>query len=208
MTRGRHHAEESVLEAGGEEPKRDLVAGIGSIDTAVSLWVADTLDAVDVGAEAPAVEPVDRLRRHQRALRLGGIRVGVGEKVRPQDDQIEANNHAPAGHGHAMLAEPPPHQLPLRGHEDTLTVRRDGDRPLNRSARGIEAEGGVGHQVSSSRMRGSINTRRMSDTSVPITVITPSSSTIVPARNMSCETRAFSRSGPTVGNPSTIDTMM
>ena len=48
----------------------------------------------------------------------------------------------------------------------------------------------------------------MSEISVPITVITPSRSTIVPARNMSCAMSAFSRSGPTVGKPSTSDTMM
>jgi hypothetical protein len=40
---------------------------------------------------------------------------------------------------------------------------------------------------------------------VPITVITPSSSTIVPARNMSCAISAFSRSGPTVGRLRTSD---
>ena len=48
----------------------------------------------------------------------------------------------------------------------------------------------------------------MSEISVPITVITPSRSTIVPARNMSWAMSALSRSGPTVGNPSTSDTMM
>jgi len=43
---------------------------------------------------------------------------------------------------------------------------------------------------------------------VPITVITPSSSTMVPARNMSCATSACTSSGPTVGSPSTIEMMM
>src|SRR6266508_4893653 len=108
-----------------------------------------------------------------------------------------------------MLAEPPPHPLPLRGHEDApLLLRGGGDRRVNGSARGIEGQLGLGHHVSSSRMRGSIHTRRMSEISVPITVITPSRSTIVPARNMSCAMSDFSRRGPTVGNPSTMDTMM
>jgi hypothetical protein len=48
----------------------------------------------------------------------------------------------------------------------------------------------------------------MSETSVPITVITPSSSTIVPARNMSWEMSALSSSGPTVGRLRTSETMM
>ena len=69
-----------------------------------------------------------------------------------------------------------------------------------------EDEGG--HQVSSRRMRGSTQTSRMSEISVPITVITPSRSTIVPARNMSCAMSALSRRGPTVGRPRTRDTMM
>ena len=43
---------------------------------------------------------------------------------------------------------------------------------------------------------------------VPITVSTPSSSTMVPARNMSCAISACSSSGPTVGRLSTSETMM
>ena len=43
---------------------------------------------------------------------------------------------------------------------------------------------------------------------VPMTVMTPSSRTIVPARNMSWAISAFSSSGPTVGRLSTSETMM
>jgi subtilisin family serine protease len=83
----------------------------------------------------------------------------------------------------------------------------NGARPVSGSAR-VERHVGLGHQESSRRMRGSTHTRRMSEISVPITVMTPSRSTMVPARNMSCEMRARSKSGPTVGSPRTSDTMM
>src|SRR5712692_8693014 len=96
-----------------------------------------------------------------------------------------------------MLAEPPPHQLPLRGHEDALLLRGDAQRL-----------GDQRHQVSSSRMRGSIHTSRTSEIRVPITVITPSRSTIVPASYMALAMWALSRSGPTFGNPRTSETMM
>src|SRR5262249_3573635 len=110
--------------------------------------------------------------------------------------------------GDLVLAEAPPHQLPLRGHEDA----RLGDGARVAHGRGV---GGLAdhvrrrrHHVFSSRVRGSIHTRGMSGMSVPITVMTPRSSTIVRARNMSCAMRALSSSGPTVGSPRTSETMM
>src|SRR5215470_7299647 len=208
MARGGNQAEESILEALGEEPDGDLLAGIGLIDSAEALGIADTLDAEDVGPEAPAVEEVEGLRRHQRALRLGGVGVDIGEEVRAEDDQVEADHHHSAHHGHAMLPEPPPHELPLRGDIDPLLLRGRGNRPRHGRAGGIESEARIGHHVSSMRMRGSISTSKMSEASVPITVITPRRSTMVPARNMSCAMRALRRRGPTVGKPSTRDTMM
>src|SRR5207237_1675784 len=138
-------------------------------------WVARALDRIDVGAEPPAVEPVDRLWRHQRALCLGGVGVGVGEEVRGHDDAVETHDDDGAGHGQAVLAEAPPHELPLRGDEDPLFLHR-------------QDEGG--HQVSSSRMRGSIQTSTMSEMSVPITVITPSRSTTMAARTTTRTTYA------------------
>src|SRR5207237_5618397 len=108
-----------------------------------------------------------------------------------------------------VLAEAPPHELPLRRDEDPLLVRGGDDAGLaHRSGGRIDDEARRRHHVSSRRMRGSTHTSRMSEISVPITVITPSSNTIVPARNMSCAMSALRRSGPTVGKPSTSDTMM
>src|SRR5262245_58603664 len=190
MARHRDQAEEVVLEAAGEEVDRHLHGRVGAVDALEGLRVALALEAVDVRAKASLVEPVDRLRRHQRALGLGGVGVRVGEEIGAQDRQAEPGDDGGAAHGPPVLAESPPHELPLRGNEDALLV------------------GHRRHHVSSRRMRGSIQTSRMSEIKVPITVITPSSSTIVPARNISCAISALSRSGPTVGRPRTSDTMM
>src|SRR5262249_32686438 len=148
-------------------------------------------------------------RGHQGGLRRGRVGIGIGEEVSNQHDQVEADDDDPTGNRHAMLLEAPPHQLPLRRHEDALFLparRRNGH--VDGHARRVEDEIGPGHQESSSRMRGSTHTSRMSEISVPITVMTPSRSTMVPAKNMSCGMSDFRRSGPTVGSPSTSDTMM
>ena len=73
-----------------------------------------------------------------------------------------------------MLAQPPPHKLPLGGYiylvlGDLLAVSRD--RRLSLS-----------HQVTSSLIRGSIHARSRSEMNVPITVIMPISMMIVPAQ--------------------------
>ena len=160
VTRRGNHPEESILEAFGEEPDRDLLGGIRSVDPPEGLEVADALDGVDVGAKPPALEPVDGLRRHQGALRLGRIRVGIGEEVRAQHHQVEADDDDAAGHGDAMPLESPPREPPLRGHVEAPVLRgRDGARPVSGSARRIERHVGLGHQESSRRMRGSTHTR-------------------------------------------------
>src|SRR5437870_5684476 len=130
------------------------------------------------------------------------MRVGVGEKIGPQRRQVESDDDDAAGHRQFMFAKAPPHQLPLRSHKNALIgwrytrCRRSfGDR------HGVERQARLSHQLSSSRMRGSIHTRMMSEINVPTTVMTPSIKTIVPARNISWAMRALSSSGPTVGRP-------
>ena len=174
----------------------DLLGGIRAIDALEGLGVAGSLQRVHVRAEAPAVEPVDALRGHERALRFGHVGVGVREKVRAEDDQIEAEDDHRARHRHLVLPEPPPHELPLRRHEDALLGGGVRAPSAKGGARGIEGQLGLGHHVSSSRMRGSTQTSRRSEINVPITVMTPSSSTMVPARNISWAIKALRRSGP------------
>ena len=57
-------------------------------------------------------------------------------------------------------------------------------------------------------MRGSIHISSRSDSSVPITVSTPSSRMMVEPSSMSCEISECSSSGPTVGRLSTTEMMM
>src|SRR6516162_8606497 len=201
VARHRDHAEEVILEPPSEEADRNLLARVGLVDALEGLRVPGPLETEDARAKTTVVEPVDGLRRHQGALRLGRQRVGIRQKIRAEHHQIEPGDDNAAGHRQAVLPEAPPHELPLRGDEDALLVR--GGRARQRSGIGCD-----GHHVSSSLMRGSIQTSRMSEIRVPITVITPRSSTMVPARNMSCEMSALSSSGPTVGGPSTSETMM
>src|SRR5262249_25454584 len=118
--------------------------------------------------------------------------IGDREKVGEDRDQVEEKNDEQAGDGELVPSKPPPRQLQLACLRQPFVGRED-DRTHARPCR---------------RMRGSIHISSRSETSVPITVNTPSSSTIEPARNLSCATSACSSSGPTVGSPSTSDTTM
>src|SRR5438046_2102390 len=82
-------------------------------------------------------------------------------------DQGEGNAHERARHRLLVRAEPPPHELPLRGHEDALLVHIGHARAGQGRTGGTEGHLGRGHHVSSSRMRGSTHTSRMSETRVP-----------------------------------------
>src|SRR6058998_2225814 len=110
MARHWDHAEEAIFEAADEKPERDLLAGVSAVDTLEGLRVASALDAVDVGTESPAVEEVHRLRRHQGALRLRSVGVGVREEVRAEHGDIEPDDDDTARDGDLVPAEPPPHQ--------------------------------------------------------------------------------------------------
>src|SRR6185436_9348050 len=148
-------------------------------------------------SEASLVEPIDALRRQERALRLrrGGRR--VGQEVREDHDEVEERDDG-GEHRQAVAPEPPPHELPLTG--DRYALLGDlADRevePDHDSAAALGAcgglEGGIrgaaglrerqlGYRLPNIRIRGSIHRRSRSNTNVPTTVSTPSSSTIVPA---------------------------
>ena len=60
------------------------------------------------------------LRRDQAALRVGRLRVGVGQEVGQHDHQVEQDHGDGAEHRQAVLAEAPPHQLRLGGDRHPL----------------------------------------------------------------------------------------
>ncbi len=128
MAVGRDEAQELVRLAPAEERDRYLLARVGNIDPLERQRVAGSCQRVHVGLEASLVEPVDLLRRHQRALRFRFQRIHIGEEVGEQRDQIESNQDDGSAGGELVLAEAPPHELPLRGDGDPV-FRQDPGLP-------------------------------------------------------------------------------
>ena len=82
----------------------------------------------------------------------------VEKKFGSQDDQVEEDQQAGAGHRQVMAAEAPPHQPPVGGDGDAVfgfLACDGGDCPSS---------------YFSTRMRGSISASRTSDSSVPTMV--------------------------------------
>ena len=86
---GRDEAEQLVRSPCAKNVTGILRARVGHVDALERQRIARALQRDARTGEAAVVEPVDRLRRDQRALRLGGGRVGVGEEVGEQRDQVE-----------------------------------------------------------------------------------------------------------------------
>ena len=123
----RKKTQEVVRKTTCEEPHRDLVVRICRIHPLEGSQVAFARYRVDMRPESPAVEPVDALRRHERAPRIREIGIRGGQKVGAHGDNIEERHDRPGRHGQAVFAKSPPHQLPLRGHVQAFArVRRFG----------------------------------------------------------------------------------
>ena len=120
MAVGRDEAQQLVGLAVAEERDRDLRARVGNVDPLERQRVARSLQRVHVGPEAALVEPVDRLRRHQRSLGFRFRRIRIGEEVGEERDQVESDQDDGPADGELVLAEAPPHELPLRGDGDPL----------------------------------------------------------------------------------------
>src|SRR6202795_3605374 len=181
-----------------EERDRNLRARIGNIDSLERERIARPFQRIHKGFEASLVDPVNRLRRHERSLRFRFRRIHIGEKVGEQRNQIERNQDDGPAHRELVLPEAPPNELPLR---------RDGD-PVFGDVSRYQWRSELRHHSFPNRILGSTHIRRRSEMNVPITVITPSSRMMVPARNISWAISAFSSNGPTVGRLNTSDTMM
>src|SRR6266568_2482117 len=183
VTVGRDEAQQLIRLSMAEELDRYLGARVGNVDPLEREGIARSFQRVHVRPEASLVGPVNRLRRHQRSLGLGFRRIDVGEEVGEQRNQIKRNQDDGPAHRELVLAKAPPDELPLR-----CGVFRHHSRP--------------------NRILGSTHMRSRSEMNVPMTVITPSSRMMVPARNISWAINALRSSGPTVGRLSTSDTMM
>jgi len=97
-----------------EETNRDLRCRVPNVDALERHGVARSLERVDVRPEAAFIEPVNRLRRDQRSLRIGFLRIRVCEEVGEDRDHIHRDEHEGSANRELVLAEAPPHELPLR----------------------------------------------------------------------------------------------
>src|SRR5437867_5437839 len=215
-------AQQFVGFSAAEEPDRDFRARIGNIDPLERHGIAGSLQRIYRGFEAALVEPMDRLRRHERSLGVRFRRVHIGKEVGEDRKQIKRGQDKGPPHRELMLAKAPPHELPLRGdgnslfREVTRFMLRSGFRRgfhPQRNSRRIDTGTFLRctvfrHHCRPRRILGSIHIRSRSEMNVPMTVSTPRSRTMVPARNMSCAISAFRSRGPTVGRLKTSDTMM
>jgi hypothetical protein len=170
-----------------EEPDRHLRTGVRNVDALERLGVARAFERVHIGPEGSVVEPMDLLRGHQRPLRLGVGRIDIGEEIREQRDDIEPDEHDRSADRELVLAKPPPDELPLR---------RDGDAVLGDDAE-LQA---LWMRQPPTSLAPQPDARidphqQQSERNVPMTVITPSSRMIVPARNMSWAISALSSTG-------------
>src|SRR5258708_21130598 len=141
------------------------------------------------------------------------FRSGVREKAGQHDGSVKQQDDRAGNDRQAMLAETPPHELPLGGDRNALLGCFADEQPASR-ARDVDGcldrEIGCpeGHRRLCARSRRSIPITSRSEMNVPITVRTPSNRTMAPARSRSAAISDLSSSGPTVGRPSTSETMM
>src|SRR3979411_2076263 len=155
-----------------EERDRYLCARIGNIDSLERERVAGSPQPVHKKPESATDAPVERLRCHQRSLSLRFRRIHIGEKVGEQRNPIKRNQDDGPAHGELVLPEAPPNELPLRG---------DGD-PVFGDVSRYQWRSEFRHHSLPNRILGSTHIRRRSEMNVPMTVMTPSSRMMVPAR--------------------------
>ena len=98
-----------VLKPFGKKLNRNFYVGVRRVHALEGLGVAGAGEANNVRAKSATVKPVNWLRRHQGALRLRRLRVGVGQKVRGHHGAIKENEHNSARHGQKVFAIAPPH---------------------------------------------------------------------------------------------------
>src|SRR5262245_43599071 len=109
----RNQAKEFVGKAMRPDVHGDFLAGINLIDTLERFGIARPLDGIDMRLQAPTIKPMDAMRRHERTFGIRQLWISRREYIGKDGHQIEAQHDQTSGHGKMMLAEAPPHQLPL-----------------------------------------------------------------------------------------------
>src|SRR4029078_8516134 len=196
MAIGRDEAQYLPGLAVAEERDRYFPARIGHVDALERERVARSFPPIHKGFEAPVVDPVNRLGRDQRSLGFRFRRIHIGEKIGKQRNQVKRNQNDSPADGELVPSEAPPNELPLRGDGDPVFGDHSRHRCRNSELR---------HHSLPKRILGSTHMSSRSEMSVPMTLITPSSRMMVPARNISWAINALSSSGPTVGRLNTSD---
>src|SRR6266566_1490744 len=222
------HPPELVGIAMAEEAHRLAAFVVRRVDPAQIGHVEAVVVAIDKGCgKVAVVEDADALRRRIDEVGMSAVEPVGREEFAKQNDRVKGQQQRSRGHRDAVPAEPPPHQLPLRGAVEPLLRRRhDLDRiGVERRRRdvmrhrlggaaclvgcgraGADADLAHGWRPTCRRMRGSSAASARSDRNTPITVRKAMNIRNEPARNMSWLRKASSSIGPVVGSDMTIDT--
>src|SRR5262249_50047456 len=136
--------------------------------------------------------------------RVRGVWIERRQDIGEGGDQVQPDDDGGAEHRQLVLAEAPPHQLPLAGNRDLLLDVGDRRRCADRRRRRHQAL--AAHRIPN-RIRGSSQASKRSEKSVPTTVRTLSIRMKLPARYMSWDCSARRSSGPVVGRLSTTATI-
>ena len=113
---GREQAEEIISVTFGKKGQVDLAVKARLVAELEGAQIALLRQPVDIGLEGAVIEKVDLLRRNMAAFGIGGMGIGIGQKIRQQHDHIKGNHDDAGGHRQFVFAEPPPCQLPLGGN--------------------------------------------------------------------------------------------
>jgi hypothetical protein len=116
MPVGRNEAKQLIFKSPCKKDNANFLVRVRCIDELEGLHVTNLGQRIDVRLKLSIVEEVNALRRYQRALGFGRLRIGVGKEPGHEDHDIEANDHDSCHKGNAMLPESTPHQSPLAGH--------------------------------------------------------------------------------------------
>ncbi len=113
-----HH----VLVPSREQPNRDLRGLVDHERAHEGLLVHFRAVAVDVEPETVVVEEVQPLGRGVSVVGVDGSWRKGGHELSEEGDQVDQDHDHRADHGQPVLAEAPPHQLPLGGHIDFVPL--------------------------------------------------------------------------------------